>query len=75
MWLSVQRGTAFPSAGLGSCSCNLSRQPLSEAVSLAVMGTCCFDHVLVRLHSKMLEIWLAWLLSLQSMVLGTESMC
>lgn len=37
------------------------------------MGTHCFDPVLVDLHSKKLEICLAWPLSLQSMVLLTES--
>lgn len=61
------------SAGLVYCSCNLSRQPLSEAVSLAAVGPHCFDQVLVHLRSKMLKICLAWPLSLQSMVLVAES--
>lgn len=58
------------SAGLGYCSCNLSRQPLSEAVSPAVLGAHCFDHVLVHLHSENLP---GLAPSLQSMVLVTES--
>lgn len=61
------------SAGLGCCSCNLPRQPLSEAVSLAVLGARCFHHVLVHLHSKILKICLPWPHSLQSIVLVTES--
>lgn len=61
------------SAGLGYCSCNFSRQPLCEPVSPAVLGARCSHHILVHLHSKILEICLAWPFSLQSIVLVTES--